>query len=59
MTIFVVYDRSKPGCHGGWWRVAHFRHETSACTFVAEQQNKDFVISCQSPRHRDYSLLRD
>jgi len=58
-VIFVVYDSSKSGTTTGWWRVAHFRYEKNAQAFLDEQRNKNLVISCQSPRQRDYSLLRD
>ena len=58
-VIFVIYDRSKTRHTGQWWRVAHFKYETNAQAFLEEQQNEALVISCQSPRQRDYSLLRD
>lgn len=58
-VVYVVYDRSRSGTTTGWWRVAVFRHGHNAQAFLDEQQNENYVISCQSGTVRDFSLARD
>jgi hypothetical protein len=58
-VIYVIYDRSRSGTTTGWWRVAHFKFAKNAQTFLDEQQNENYVISCQSGSARDFSLARD
>jgi hypothetical protein len=58
-VVYVVYDRSKSGTQTGWWRVAVFKHGKNAQAFMDEQQNENYVVSCQSPGQHDYSLARD
>lgn len=58
-VVYVVYDRSRSDTSTGWWRVASFRHGENARAFLDEQQNDDYVISCQSATVRDHGLARD
>lgn len=58
-VVYVVYDRSRSGTTTGWWRVAVFKYSKNAQAFMDEQQNKNYVVSCQSPGPRDYNLARD
>lgn len=58
-VVYAVYDRSRSGTVTDWWRVATFRLGRNAQAFLDEQQNENYVISCQSGTARDFSLARD
>ena len=47
-VVYIVYDRNRSGTTTGWRQVVVFNHVVHAHEFLEEQDNEDYVLSCQS-----------